>query len=101
MQRCVWLAAVVLAVSQGTAAAQEPVAVCQEQSELEQVLGSGGDIMPDGCRGLAVSVLEQDGERLCLLDFTETDGGFLGQLREAAVAEAWWVRCENLETALR
>lgn len=101
MQRCVGLAAAALAVALGPAVAQEPVAVCQEQSELEQVLGSGGDIKPDSCRGLTVSMLEQDGDRLCLLDFSETDGGFISQLREAAVVEAWWVRCEDLETALR
>lgn len=83
------------------AGAQEPLIACQEQSELEQVQASNGDIMPDSCREVSVSVLEGDGERLCLVDFSGSEEGFIDQLREAALSERWWMNCEDLGAATR
>lgn len=75
------------------------VAVCEDQQGLEQVIGSNGDIMPDGCRRLTISVLEDGGERLCLLDFSSREEGFVDQLRDAAFSDRWWVRCDALGSA--
>lgn len=83
------------------ASAQEPLIACQEQAELEQVHASNGDIVPEGCREVALSVLEDDGQRLCLVDFTGAGEGFIDQLREAAVTERWWMRCDDLLAAAR
>lgn len=87
----------------GTAgvSAQESLIACQEQSQLEQVSASNGDIMPEGCREVTVSVLDGDGDRLCLVDFTGTGEGLIDQLREAAVTERWWLHCEDLLTSAR
>ncbi|MCT7377308.1 hypothetical protein [Chelativorans salis] len=83
------------------ATAQESIPACQDQQQLEQVLGSNGDIMPEGCRNVNISVLESNGERLCLVDLSGSDEGIVEQLREAAVEQRWWIRCEDIEAAVR
>lgn len=75
-----------------------PIA-CPSQQELEQVIGSDGQILPEGCTLIDVSRLRSDGEALCLIDFS-LDQGFLGRLRDAAFPSQWWVRCADLEAAL-
>jgi hypothetical protein len=88
-------------LSFAVAAAQEPIPACESQQELEQVLGSDGQITPDGCRNVTVSVLDIDGQRLCLLDLSAGGEGLVDRLREAAISERWWVRCDDLTAAVR
>lgn len=76
--------------------AQHTIPACQSQQELEQVLASDGNIMPQGCRSVTISSLESEGQRLCLLDLSTVGDGVLEQLRDAAVNQQWWVRCEDL-----
>lgn len=91
--------ALALLLTSVPAGAQESVPACQSQQELEQVVASDGRITPDGCRSLAITVLESDGQRLCLLDLSSDDEGIVDQLREAALPERWWVRCDELSQA--
>jgi hypothetical protein len=91
----------ILLLATAAVGAQDAVIACQEQAQLEQVHASDGDIMPEGCRKVTVSVLEDDGERLCLVDFAGTGEGLVDQLREATVTERWWMRCEDLLQAAR
>lgn len=81
------------------AAAQDALPACQEQHELEQVIASGGDLIPDGCRNITVTEVETDEARLCVIDFSAEDDGVLQQLRDAAIPEQWWVRCDALAGA--
>lgn len=83
------------------AVAQEGIPACQEQQQLEQVLGSDGEIMPEGCRRMNISVLESDGERLCLVDLSGADEGIVERLQEVAVEQRWWVPCEDIGAAVR
>jgi hypothetical protein len=81
------------------AAAQAPQALpaCQSQQELEQVLASDGDFMPDGCRQVSVTSLESEHGPLCVIDLEATgDSGMLGRIADAALPTQWWVRCESL-----
>ncbi len=82
------------------AMAQEAVIACQNQQALEQVIASDGDILPDDCRSVTVAALESDGVQLCRLDLSADDDGLVTQLREVAVDERWWLRCEDLGAAL-
>jgi len=78
---------------------QDVLTACSSQQELEQVMSSNGSIVPDGCRAATVSSLTSNGEQLCLLDLSSSQDGVLDQLREAAVSQQWWVRCEDLLAA--
>jgi hypothetical protein len=70
---------------------------CESQQELEQVLASDGQFMPDGCRQLSVTSLESDYGPLCVIDFeAAADPGLLDRLADAALPTQWWVLCENL-----
>ena len=89
------------APAQAQAQEQGVLTVCSSQQELEQVMSSNGSIVPDGCRTATVSSLTSDGEQLCLLDLSSSDSGVFDQLRDAAVSQQWWVRCEDLMAAGR
>jgi hypothetical protein len=83
------------------ASAQTPdgFIACQSQQELEQLLASDGQFMPDGCRNIVVSTLETEHGRICVADFQpEEDPGILGALTDAALPTQWWVLCEDLAT---
>lgn len=79
--------------------AQDTLQACPTQQGLEQSISSGGSITPDECQSISVNSLMADGRRLCLLDFGSEDGGFLEQLRDAALPSQWWVECELLVSA--
>lgn len=96
MNRSMMIALMVLGSTTTAATAQEAVIACQSQQELEQVIASDGRILPDGCRNVSITPLDNGGERLCLMDFAGDDDGIVSQLREVAVNEAWWVRCADL-----
>lgn len=83
------------------ALAQENFPACQSQRALEQILDSNGSYVPDECRNLSISVVEQDDRRLCVIDFSGVGEGVLGALRDAALPEQWWVRCDQLEESAR
>ena len=99
MPRTTVLTSILLVLAMSGATAQEPTIACQTQQELEQVIASGGQIMPDGCRSMSITPLETDEAHLCMLDFTAGDEGIVSQLREVAVNEQWWVSCADLEAA--
>ncbi len=100
MRRSTVIALMLLGPALVAATAQEAVVACQSQQELEQVIASDGQILPDGCRNVSITPLDSDGERLCLMDFAEDGEGIVSQLREAAVNEEWWVRCSDLNPAV-
>jgi hypothetical protein len=73
--------------------------VCESQQELEQVLASDGQFMPDGCRTWSVTSLESEYGPLCVVDFeAAADPRLLDRLTDAALPSQWWVLCENLAT---
>jgi hypothetical protein len=89
------------AAQDAAGAGPEPLIACQSQQALQQVIGSQGSIMPDGCRNVSISVLQSNGERLCLVDLSEGGEGVLDQLRDVAVNQEWWIRCDDLAAAAR
>lgn len=80
------------------AAAQDSLVACESQREIEQVLQSGGDLMPEGCQNLNVTRIESDAGELCVLEFENPDPGIVGQVTEAVVPTQWWVACADLPT---
>ena len=76
-----------------------PLYACSTQSQLQQIIDSGGDFVPDGCRSLNVSVLETGTERLCVLQLGE-GGGVLQQLQDFVSDSELWVRCDLLASEL-
>ena len=80
---------------------QETFPACESQRALQQLLDSDGSFVPDECRNLSISVVEQDDRRLCVIDFSGAGDGVLQTLRDAALPEQWWVRCDRLEASTR
>ncbi|MDQ0325115.1 hypothetical protein J2R99_000964 [Rhodopseudomonas julia] len=78
------------------AAAQERFPACQSQQSLQQIIGSNGELMPSDCRNLTITRLKSDSGSLCLIDFSNAGGGVVQALRDAAMPEKWWVRCDQL-----
>lgn len=83
-------------VLSGMAIAQTSSVACESQQSLEQTLTSDGAIMPDDCRPISVERLTSDGRDLCLLDLSESGGGIISDLRDAAAPAQWWVACDEL-----
>jgi hypothetical protein len=83
------------------ALAQTAVAVCTEQSELEQLLESDAAIRPDGCREARINILEHGRDRLCRIDFAPEAEGVIAELRDVAAPRQWWIRCADLGAALQ
>lgn len=94
------LSAPVLAQEQSPDMAPDAIVACPSQQELEQVIGSSGEVRSEECTTIDVSHLTGAGSELCLIDFG-LDQGFLGRLRDAAFPTQWWVRCDQLAAALR
>lgn len=94
------LCAVSPSVAQTAATIDDDPIACPSQQELEQAVGSAGEIRPDECTTIEISKLSSDGMDLCLIDFG-IDEGFLGRLRDVAMPSQWWVRCDDLENALQ
>lgn len=90
--------AAVLALGATPTAAQDaaPIFACPTQETLEQTIDSAGDFVPDGCRAVNISVLDSDGERLCVLQLGETSGNVLQQLQDVVTEDELWVRCDLL-----
>lgn len=95
MVRMVLLTASIIALIP-FAYAEEPLIACPSQQELEQVLQSGGELIPEGCRRLIVSRVETAAGPLCMIDFQPRNPGMLDRLAEVAAPMQWWVRCEVL-----
>lgn len=93
----VTLVAAVFLLAPSLTVAQEPISACHSQQALEQTVKSGGQLMPEGCRNLAITSIDSDVGRLCVIDFSGGDQGILQKLRDAALPEQWWVRCEDLD----
>ncbi|UUP19844.1 hypothetical protein [Nitratireductor thuwali] len=99
--RTILLAVVGFVAVPAAATAQEGIPACQDQQNLEQVLGSNGEIMPEDCREATISVLETDGDRLCLVDLSGESEGIVGEIRDVAVEQRWWMSCQDIEEAVR
>ena len=69
---------------------------CQSQQDLEQILNSDGQLMPDGCRNISVTPVRSENGTLCVVDFSEAGQGVLEGLRDAAMPDQWWVQCDRL-----
>jgi hypothetical protein len=79
------------------AAAQDAsMTACESQQEMEQVIQSDGDLMPDGCRTLNVTSIDSGSGELCVLDFEAADPGVLDALQEQVTTTQWWVACAEL-----
>lgn len=82
------------------AAAQTPQGfiACESQQELDQHLASDRQFMPDGCRNIAVTSLDSEFGRICVMDFQPDDDGVIGRLTDAALPTQWWALCGDLAT---
>ncbi len=69
---------------------------CESQQDLEQVVQSDGDLMPDGCGTLTITSVDADAGELCVLDFEAADPGMLDALQEEVTTSQWWVDCAEL-----
>jgi hypothetical protein len=94
--RLLALLALPLAVA-SPAVAQTSFPACPSQQDLEQVIGSDGELLPDGCRMLTVTPVESPSGELCMIEFEAPDPGVLDTLADAAVPTRWWVECADLE----
>lgn len=90
------IALLLLPAAAHAAAAPATFMVCETQQELEQVLNSKGQFVPDGCRQVRVPVVETTSGRLCVIDFSQPDPGLVGSLQEMASTSRWWTDCANL-----
>ncbi len=79
------------------APAQESFPACESQRELEQVIQSGGELMPEGCRIVTITPVDTPAGELCALEFEEEEPGIVGAIAEAAVPTRWWVACADIE----
>lgn len=95
MVRVLLIAALMMAPAL-LAKAEDPLIACPSQQELEQVLQSGGDLIPEECRRLIVSRVETAAGPLCMIDFQPRNPGMLDRLTAVAAPMQWWVRCEVL-----
>jgi hypothetical protein len=89
--------ALAAAPSPADAQAEDAIVACESQQEIEQVLQSDGDLMPDGCRFLTVTRVDSGAGELCVLDFEDPDPGIVGELTEAVTPTQWWVACAEFE----
>lgn len=95
------IAAAALIAAPSAIAQAATVVACQSQQNLQRVIDSDRELMPDGCRRLTVTEIDAAPETLCVIDFSTDDNGFLQRLRDAAMPEHWWVACDELSDALR
>ena len=77
-------------------AQETSLTACESQQEMEQVIQSNGDLMPDGCRTLTITSVEAEAGELCVLNFEATDPGLLDSLQEEVTTTQWWVDCAEL-----
>lgn len=77
--------------------AQQSIIVCPSQQELEQVLQSDTEFVPEDCHELTIARVESAAGVLCVMDFQSRDPGMIDQLTEAAITTQWWVRCDDLQ----
>jgi hypothetical protein len=78
------------------ALAQVSFPACESQQEMEQVIQSEGELMPEGCRTVTVTPVDTPAGELCALEFQEEDPGIVGAIAEAAVPTQWWVACADI-----
>ncbi|MBB4003512.1 hypothetical protein [Aurantimonas endophytica] len=78
------------------APARQSFAACTTQQDLEQILNSDGQLMPDGCRSLSITPVRSENGTLCVIDFSGESQGVLQNLRDAASPDQWWVQCDSL-----
>ena len=69
---------------------------CESQQDMEQVIQSDGDLMPDDCGTLTITSVEADAGELCVLDFQAADPGVLDALQEEVTTTQWWIDCAEL-----
>jgi hypothetical protein len=87
-----------LAVSAASPAlAQVSFPACESQQEMEQIIQSQGELMPDGCRTITITRVDSPAGQLCVIDIAEDDPSVLGGIAEAAVPTDWWVACADIE----
>ena len=93
-------ALVPLALAVGVAApapAQESFTACETQQDLEQVIQSQGELMPEGCRTVTITSVDSPAGELCVIDIGEQDPGIVGAITEAAVPTQWWMACADIQ----
>lgn len=94
-RHCLALGFALSAISPATGQ-ETSMTACESQQEMEQVIQSDGDLMPDGCRTLTITSVDADTGELCVLDFEAADPGMLDALQEEVTTTQWWVDCAEL-----
>ncbi|MFC4167584.1 hypothetical protein [Teichococcus aestuarii] len=101
MRPCLIIAAGILAAaplaSLSPARSAEPLRMtaCPSREKTEQILQSGGNLNPDGCRTVTVTRVDSPAGPVCVMNFGESQG-IVGAITSAAVPTEWWTSCENL-----
>jgi hypothetical protein len=89
---------VALAASASSPAfAQLSFPACESQQEIEQVIQSQGELMPEGCRTVTITAVDTPAGELCVLVFEQEDPGVVGAITQAAVPTQWWVAGADIE----
>lgn len=90
-----------LAAAVPSPAGAQSFQACQSEQSMRQVVESAGALKPDDCRTLTVTPVGSGERRLCALSFSDAGDDILQKLRDAALPDRWWVRCESLTGAVR
>ncbi len=69
---------------------------CKSEQQLKKVISSSGKLASDGCRSIRIVPVKTDSGRLCVIDLSGSGKGVLSTLRNTALTEKWWVRCDVL-----
>jgi len=98
MRLRVVIALTLTASATSPALAQVSFPACASQQEMEQVVQSQRELMPEGCRTVSITEVDTPAGELCVLDFEEEDPGVVGAITEAAVPTRWWIICADVES---
>lgn len=100
MSKVIPIAALVIFVAvPDSVTAASTLRACQSQQSLQQIIDSKGSLKPEDCRELTVTPVDTGNERLCVLSFSSAGSDILQKLRDAALPDQWWVRCDSLGQA--
>jgi hypothetical protein len=100
MRYCLALLLLGVPAAAGAQETEGGFVACSSQSEIQQVVESGGALVPDGCRPAQVVAFGEGAARVCAIELGEA-GGIVESLRTIAAPDQLWVECDRLAASLR
>jgi len=90
------VAASFVSVESALAADPTQIQICPSREKIEQIIQSGGNLTPDGCRMARITRVNSPAGAICQLDLGQGGQGLVGSLRDAVSDAQWWTSCANL-----